>query len=743
LWIKIQQRTFTRWANTFLIDRMMKINEIDKDLSDGIILINLVEIISAKSLGKYNKNPRKNIRAQLLENCAIPLKFLQKEGLKLVGIGPEDIVDGELKLILGLIWTIILRYQIQRGEEDGGGAKSELLKWVRSKIPEYDIKNFTSDWQNGKAITALAKACEPTLSVTLPKDFKNDAIQDALMGMNLAEKDMSIPKVLDPEDMVHNPDELSNMTYISFFRDYEEKKRNRQKDEIFNMTPVAARCQATGLTDGEVGIPQEFKIESRNGRGGLTGVGGHNFTCDIDTPKGRLPCEIIDNKDGTYTGKFTPTTPGKHEFRINLDGTPIGGSPYKTNVSPAKPDPKLCEMYGPGLQGGEANKPGVFTIKAKNRLGEPIKEGGHPFKVNVDGPYEGSTVPCQVKDNGDGTYTCTYTPTELGDHVVTASLKGDVVAEPVHVNIGRDTSSADPSMCDVFGPGVDGGSNTSEPAKFKIVAKDSKGNKIPHGGDLFDCEVTDPEGNVIPSKLKDNGDGTYDVEYDTPNPGNYNVDVMLRNKDKPMFFEHLKGYPKTVEILPGVSAKDTICYGPGLTDGILDTQPTHFFIETKNPKGEKIVSPNEKFDIDIKGPQGPIPHKIIDNKDGTYKVEYAPKGSGNHRIEVKYRNDQVANSPYNINVLEGADAGNSFVEGFSFVLRTCSKTGKRLTSGGEKEHIEVKIQGTKGDVQGVEINDRNDGTYLVNYQLPGNGTYRINILINGSHIKGSPINQTF
>lgn len=477
LWIKIQQRTFTRWANTFLIDRMMKIDNLATDFKDGIKLINLVEVISAKSLGKYNKAPK--IRAQLLENCAIPIRFLQKEGLKLVGIGPEDLVDGELKLILGLIWTIILRYQIQRGEQDGSSAKSELLKWVRSKIPEYDIKNFTKDWQNGKAITALAKACEPTLSCNLPKDFRNDPVQDAQLGMNLAESEMSIPRVLDPEDMCFNPDELSNMTYISYFRDYEEKMKNRNRDMEFNITPVAAKCQATGITDGEVGIPQEFTIESRNGKGGLTGVGGHNFTAEIDSPKGKVPVQITDNKNGTYTAKFTPQHAGNHAIKVFLDGTPIGGSPYKCNVVPAKPDPKQCEMYGPGLKGGEANKPAVFTIKAKNKLGNPITEGGHPFKVNVDGPFEGSTVPCQVKDNGDGTYTCTYVPTEQGDHLVTATLKGDIVAEPVHVNIGRDTSAADPSMCDVFGPGVDGGANTSEPAKFKIQSKDSKGNKIP------------------------------------------------------------------------------------------------------------------------------------------------------------------------------------------------------------------------------------------------------------------------
>jgi len=72
-----------------------------------------------------------------LENCSAAIRFVQSEGLKLVGIGPEgmqlqilfyallakylfffwikDLVDPKLKLILGLIWTIILRYQIQKG----------------------------------------------------------------------------------------------------------------------------------------------------------------------------------------------------------------------------------------------------------------------------------------------------------------------------------------------------------------------------------------------------------------------------------------------------------------------------------------------------------------------------------------------------------------------------------------------------------------------------------------------------
>lgn len=38
--------------------------------------------------------------------------------VRLESIGAEDIVDGNPRLILGLIWTIILRFQIQEIEID-------------------------------------------------------------------------------------------------------------------------------------------------------------------------------------------------------------------------------------------------------------------------------------------------------------------------------------------------------------------------------------------------------------------------------------------------------------------------------------------------------------------------------------------------------------------------------------------------------------------------------------------------
>ncbi|RKO84633.1 hypothetical protein BDK51DRAFT_34632 [Blyttiomyces helicus] len=68
------------------------------------------EIIGDESLGRYNKNPK--LRIQKVENMNKALEFIRKRGVNLTNIGAEDIVDSNAKLILGLIWTIILRFTI-------------------------------------------------------------------------------------------------------------------------------------------------------------------------------------------------------------------------------------------------------------------------------------------------------------------------------------------------------------------------------------------------------------------------------------------------------------------------------------------------------------------------------------------------------------------------------------------------------------------------------------------------------
>ena len=89
-WKRIQKKTFTRWCNEHLKAKLLKIEDLNKGLSDGVKLIVLLELLSQKKLGRYNKKPR--VRAQKMENAEVALDFLtKKERIRLVNIGKSNV----------------------------------------------------------------------------------------------------------------------------------------------------------------------------------------------------------------------------------------------------------------------------------------------------------------------------------------------------------------------------------------------------------------------------------------------------------------------------------------------------------------------------------------------------------------------------------------------------------------------------------------------------------------------------
>ena len=84
-WKRIQQNTFTRWANEHLKSMNKHINDLESDLSDGLGLVALIEVLAQKRLPKHNKTP--NFRSQKLENVSVALKFLEDQGIRIVNIG--------------------------------------------------------------------------------------------------------------------------------------------------------------------------------------------------------------------------------------------------------------------------------------------------------------------------------------------------------------------------------------------------------------------------------------------------------------------------------------------------------------------------------------------------------------------------------------------------------------------------------------------------------------------------------
>ncbi|XP_039654179.1 filamin-B-like, partial [Perca fluviatilis] len=250
-WKKIQQNTFTRWINEHLKCVNKRIGDLQLDLGDGLRLIALLEVLSHKKMSrKYH--PRPNFRQMKLENVSVALEFLDKENIKLVSIDSKAIVDGNLKLILGLVWTLILHYSISmpvwEGEDEEAESKTpkqRLLGWIQHKVPDLPINNFSQDWRNGKALGALVDSCAPGLCPDWETWDPVKPVENATEAMQLADDWLGIPQVMAPEEMIDpSADEQSMMTYLSQFPKAKLKPGAPLKPKL---NPKKARAYGPGI----------------------------------------------------------------------------------------------------------------------------------------------------------------------------------------------------------------------------------------------------------------------------------------------------------------------------------------------------------------------------------------------------------------------------------------------------------------------------------------------------------------
>nr|XP_015911947.1 dystrophin isoform X3 [Parasteatoda tepidariorum] len=219
----VQKKTFTKWINSQLGKGNHPIvKDLFYDLRDGTRLLGLLEVLCGKEL----RREKGRLRVHHLNNVGCALRVLKENNVKLVNISTNDIVDGNPKLTLGLVWSIILHWQVhgvlRNASEDIPQTNLEktLLAWCRdatSNYPNVNIRNFTTSWNDGLAFNAIIHKFKPNL-------FDFNTVQQMEVNARLehafqvAYKHLGIDKLLDPEDVYTSlPDKKSVMMYVMCF----------------------------------------------------------------------------------------------------------------------------------------------------------------------------------------------------------------------------------------------------------------------------------------------------------------------------------------------------------------------------------------------------------------------------------------------------------------------------------------------------------------------------------------------
>uniref|UniRef100_A0AAY4EVL4 Calponin-homology (CH) domain-containing protein n=1 Tax=Denticeps clupeoides TaxID=299321 RepID=A0AAY4EVL4_9TELE len=696
-WKKIQQNTFTRWCNEHLKCINKRINDLQKDLSDGLKLIGLLEVLSQKKMyRKYHARP--NFRQMKLENVSVALEFLEREHIKLVSIDSKAIVDGNLKLILGLIWTLILHYSISMPmweDEDDEDAKKltpkqRLLGWIQNKVPQLPINNFHRDWRDGKALGALVDNCAPGLCPDWEMWDPSQPVENAREAMQQADDWLGVPQVIAPEEIVDpNVDEHSVMTYLSQFPKAKLKPGAPLRSKTLH--PKRAKAYGPGIEPrGNMVLkPAEFVVETVE-----AGLG--EVLVYVEDPEGHTEeVRVIPNNDKnrTYSVVYLPKVEGLHKVKVLFAGQDIDRSPFTVNVSRALGDPNKVQARGPGLEsmGNVANKPTYFDIYTAGA------GAGDVGVIIVDSLGRRDTVEIILENKGDSIFRCTYVPVLEGLHTIYVTFAGQhIPRSPFSIHISE---ACNPNACRATGRGLQPkGVRVKEVADFKVYTKGA-------GSGELKVVVKGPSGDE-PVKGQDSGDGVFEYDYYPIVPGKYIVSITWGGH----------GIPRSsfeVWVSEDAGPQKVRAWGPGLETGMVG-KSADFVVEAIGTEvgtlGFSIEGPSQaKIECDDKG-------------DGSCDMRYWPTEPGDYAVHVICDDEDIKDSPFMAHILPAAS--DVFPEKVMCYGPGLEPTGCIVNKPAEfnidaqragRGQLKIYAQDAEGFPIDIQITENGDSTYFCVY----------------------------
>ena len=509
--------------------------------------------------------------------------------------------------------------------------------------------------------------------------------------------------------MVHpSVDERSMITYLSQF----------PKAQLKPGAPIRAGSEPSRIKVYGPGVESglntsvakaNFTIDTKNG-----GVG--KASASVHSPNGQIDCSVINNSDGTYSCSYVPETAGQYTVNVMFAGKPAAKSPYCIEVAPGYAITAV-KAFGPGLQsdGVQVGDQGDFTIDAS-------QAGKGSTEVTVDGPYwRGSKA--QIRDEGNGTYSCCYNPHIVGPHkVIVTFANEDVPGSPFKVNI------TDPSKVVIRGPAV-----KAHPPNIPYSTDDDGPESVSiHESLEWTIDCTDAGPGIVQANILD------------PNQHNTDLDVQQYNKDTHVvhFEPEYTGKHRITVTYSGNEVKQSpvefTLYdpdkvkvsGPGLNGGKAGDILVVNVDSTKAGAGAITFSA-------IGPSQGVL--DFDDRHDGTAIVTLIPEVAGDYKLHVKFRGEDVPKSPFTIPIIDptkvhvsgsGVTGHGARVGAPAEVIIDTQEAGNAM--------VGAEVTSPKGSVCVIDLEPTEDCILEGEYMPTEQGNYTLKVKFAGRNIPSSP-----
>ena len=470
------------------------------------------------------------------------------------------------------------------------------------------------------------------------------------------------------------------------------------------------------------------------------------LTCTVDgDPASSLECQLEEQENQQHEIKLHAVSIGSAKIHLKWANTDISHSPFS-----------VCVV--------DASKVGVSGVALEGRVGEPVGFtvnaskgvcGSGQLKVVPRGPSATYTPDVALEEDGE-TYVVRFMPWEVGPHKVEVEFGGGVVpGTPLSINI---VSAPDAKTCSASGKGlkkaISGEKNSFQilsPESGLIERKDLQISVIRAGGkegedemvgegvgEGGDDEVMIAGGTEAPARIKDNGDGSYSVQYTPPSPGVYQIHVKF-------YDSHIPGSPFRLEVVPSADATKCKAHGPALHPNSLHIagNPLDMFVDTKGAgTGDLrvvVTSPDESVKPKV---------FVASDEGGTYSIKWDAPIHGRYHAHIWWADQYIPGSPFKIKVSPGPNAAmvKAYGPGLAsdFVIGRDSSEFTIETKDAGIGTLTVKVHGIKDafKVKAVPASETEPRTLMASYDPTVPGDYLIDVRWSGVQVPGAPFQIT-
>jgi len=616
-------------------------------------------------------------------------------------VGPEDIANGNIKLILGLIWTLIQRFQIiSEGTHTTMkvSAKKALLAWVRACLPHCTVNNFTSDWSDGILLSNLINYLQPGLIPNCATLRKENALDNVSNAMEIALDKFGVPKLIEPVQLCQMPEELSIMTYLSYFCGPDSIGYKCLLEWVRKQIPA---CNITN-----------FSSDWKDGTALCALV-------NCFAPNALPPPESLEGQSGVEKLQLAMDTAEKLlEIKPNLtpeqfvdpDIDRLFVMIYITQFQHAEhvEVKDSMKVYGPGVTGGVVGDENSFVIQgsgSNTKVDETVT-------VEIIGPDNNPVMVQKGIEPTAGASLYQYVPKMPGVYQVNLTVEGEHL--PGSPYLVPYTDIPQPEKCVVTGPGIE----KAQVGKWSEFTVDCGAG----GPGNLSVDIQSPSGSVD-YEIDPQPNNQFKVRFHPSVVGSYNISVDWAGTP-------IRDSPYTCQV-----SNPAKCFASGTgISGAKVGMPVSFTVST-------LGAGPGSLEAVVFGPKGEKVALQSDQEDDKTVYTYIPEAPGSYLVDVKWDGFPIRGSPFRIKPAAAVNVDHIVI---------VQDLPKRCKAGNEVNFsVNVRDAGhapltaittsPSGKMETCEIEEQEEEVYGISFVPQEAGEYSVAVKYGGNELKQSPL----